>query len=101
MPVENVMEKVVRDVLLKHKDELHLPCTCAHCLDDIMALALNQLPPRYIVNNELSPYVRASHVADHQGATNILLTVTKAAGIVSANPRCEWNKTNDLNKNKF
>ena len=53
-----------------------------------MAIALNQLPARYIVDEKHSPYIRASHETDRQGATNILLTVTQAASIVSKKPRC-------------
>lgn len=89
MPVYNVMEEVVLGVLQQYENELHLTCHCDRCKDDIMAIALNQLPPRYIVNDKLSPVIRAEHVADRQGATNILSTVAKAARLVSANPRCE------------
>ncbi|MFC5604100.1 late competence development ComFB family protein [Sporosarcina koreensis] len=89
MPVYNVMEEVVLGVLQQYENELHLTCHCDRCKDDIMAIALNQLQPRYIVNDKLSPVIRAEHVADRQGATNILSTVVKAARIVSANPRCE------------
>ncbi|WP_432357470.1 late competence development ComFB family protein [Sporosarcina sp. UB5] len=89
MPVYNVMEEVVQGVLQQYEKELHLNCNCKRCKDDIMAIALNEIKPRYIVNSDLSPYIRATHVADHQGATNILSTVVKAARIVSANPRCE------------
>lgn len=88
MAIKNVMEDVVRDVLLKYGAELHLTCRCERCFDDIMALSLNQLPPRYIVNSELSPYVRAAHEADRQGATTILSAVAHAASRVAKSPRC-------------
>ena len=88
MAIKNVMEDVVRDVLMKYETQLHLTCRCERCLDDIMAVALNQLPARYIVNSELSPYVRAAHETDRQGATTILSVVAQAAGRVSASPRC-------------
>ena len=88
MAIHNVMEEVVRDVLFTHKSQLHLTCACERCLDDIMAIALNLLPARYIVNKKYSPYIRASHETDRQGATNILRTVTQAASIVSKSPRC-------------
>jgi len=88
MTVYNVMEKVVYDVVMKYKDELHLPCTCERCLDDVMAIALNELPPRYIANDDHSPYIRASHEADRQGATNILTKVAQGAALVSKGPRC-------------
>ena len=89
MTLYNVMEEVVRDVLMQYKDQLHMTCQCEQCLNDIMAIALNELPPRYIANEQYGPYVRAAHVADRQGATNIILIVTKAATFVSGKPRCK------------
>lgn len=88
MAIHNVMENVVHDVLFKYKSQLHLTCSCDRCLDDIMAIALNQLPCRYIVDEKYSPYIRASHEMDRQGVTNILLVVTQAAAIVSKKTRC-------------
>lgn len=88
MALYNVMEEVVRDVLMQYKDQLQLTCLCERCFNDIMAIALNELPPRYITNEEYGPYVKAAHVADRQGATNIILIVTKAAKLVSSSPRC-------------
>ncbi|KXH84027.1 late competence development ComFB family protein [Sporosarcina sp. HYO08] len=64
MAIKNVMEIIVRDVLLGNKQELKLTCSCNRCLDDIMAHALNHLPPRYIVNPDHQPYVRVMHEAD-------------------------------------
>ncbi|WP_336822019.1 late competence development ComFB family protein [Sporosarcina sp. USHLN248] len=92
MGVHNVMEDVVREALNQNRASLHLTCDCHRCIDDIMAIALNQLPPQYIANEMHSPYVRASHQADRQGATNILSTVAKAAHIVSESPRCQTTK---------
>lgn len=89
MTIHNVMEEIVGEVLIKHKGDLQLTCECDRCLDDIKAIALNNLPPRYIVQMEHRPYVRAPHTADRQGVTNIMLIVTKAAGIVSQRPRCQ------------
>lgn len=88
MVLHNVMEDVIRDALLTYKDQLHLTCSCERCLNDIMAIALNNSSARYIVDEKYSPYVRASHEADRQGATNILSTVAKAAAVVSKDPRC-------------
>lgn len=89
MPVYNVMEEVVHDVLQQYEKDLHLTCNCDRCKDDIMAIALNEIKPHYIVNSKHSPYIRAAHVTDRQSATNILSTVAKAARLVSASPRCE------------
>lgn len=92
MPIYNVMEEVMHDVLHQYKKELQLTCDCERCHDDIMAIALNQVKPHYIVNEQHKPYIRAGHVTDRQGVTNILSTVVKAARIVSESPRCEKAK---------
>jgi len=89
MPGYNVMEEVVSAVLQQHEKQLQLKCNCDRCKDDIMAIALNDLKPQYIVDEKHSPYIRAAHVTDWQGATNILSTVVKAATLVSESPRCE------------
>jgi competence protein ComFB len=96
MALYNVMEEVVRDVLKQYIDKMQLTCRCERCINDIMAIALNELPPRYIANEEYGPYVRAAHVADRQGATNIILIVTKAAAIVSNSPRCPTMNSSTL-----
>lgn len=45
MALYNVMEEIVRDVLMQYKDKMQLTCQCERCFTDIMAIALNELPP--------------------------------------------------------
>lgn len=88
MSVVNVMEKVVKDVLMQYKDELHLTCKCDRCMNDVLAITLNKLPPRYIVNEEHSPYIRALHEADKHGSMQILMAVARSSTLVAESPRC-------------
>ena len=92
MAIKNVMETVVRDVLFVNLDKLHLTCSCEQCLDDIMANALNNLSPRYIVNEEHQPYVRAMHETDRESAIEILRVVTQSATVVAKSPHCDKQK---------
>ena len=94
MNVKNIMEIVVWDVISKYKNELHMPCTCDHCLNDVLAMTLNHVKPQYVVHESNSAYIRAVHEADRQGATAILTKVAWAAGVVGQNPRCD-NMKND------
>ena len=89
MKVQNVMEIVVKDVIEKYKKERNKSCTCDHCMNDVLAMTLNNLSPQYIVDEANSAYIRAIHQADRQGATAILTKVAWAAGVVAENPRCE------------
>lgn len=88
MVVYNVMEDVIKDVITQYREQLKLTCRCPVCLDDIQAIALNEIKPRYITKNEYGPVVRAAHETDRQEVTSILATVLRAASIVSASPRC-------------
>ncbi|PID04997.1 MULTISPECIES: late competence development ComFB family protein [unclassified Sporosarcina] len=89
MKVHNIMEVVVRDVISKYKNELHLPCTCERCLNDVLAMTLNHVTPQYVVDEANSAYIRAVHEADRQGATAVLTKVAWAAGVVGQSPRCD------------
>lgn len=93
MTIHNIMEEIVYEVLDHHKERLNLACDCQQCLDDIMAIALNDLRPRYVAKSEKRPYARAPHLADRQGSTKVLATVTRAVEIVSKNPRCKDKQT--------
>ena len=82
------MEDIVRNVLSENIKQLDLPCKCELCQEDIIAHALNKLPPHYIVNQDRSPYIRAIYTADRQGATKILSSVIQSAEVVGKNRRC-------------
>lgn len=89
MTVHNIMEELVRDVLVRYQKQFQLSCECARCLDDIRAIALNNLDPHYVTLEAHVPYAKVPHLTDRQGVTIILAQVTKAAVIVSENPRCK------------
>lgn len=91
MHMRNVMEVVVRanlEEILQHKEKYGAKgvCTCERCLLDIMALALNKLPPRYVVCDQGEAYVRTSAL-DQQFKVDTLFAVLNAVQTVQANPR--------------
>lgn len=91
MQMRNAMEIVVRVNLaeiLQHKEKYGVEsvCTCERCQLDIMALALNKLPPRYVVCDRGEAYVRTSSL-DQQFKVDILFAVLNAMQVVQANPR--------------
>ena len=88
LEVMNVMEIVVMEKLSADIDALNMSCTCDRCLADVLAISLNQLPPKYIVNSAFEPIIRASQEADQHEATRVLAVVSYAAKIVSDAPRC-------------
>lgn len=48
--LKNISETIVREALQDFLRHATLPCTCPRCQADILALALNRLPPRYAVS---------------------------------------------------
>lgn len=86
MPVlQNLMEKIVSDAveeLLVGKDM----CKCEQCRLDIAALALNDLPPRYVVTPKGASYARAD-LLEIQKYVDVIGAITKAIKLVQEHPR--------------
>lgn len=61
-------------------------CACDRCKMDILAIVLNNLPPKYVVTDEGEVYSRAG-MFDQQHQTDILAQIVKAVSIVSRNPK--------------
>ena len=83
----NLMEELVADKL----DEYILDagvCTCERCRADIMALALNKLPPRYIVSISGDVYSRFDAVKT-QFQADVIITVLNAIEVIKSRPRHE------------
>lgn len=79
---EIFVEQVLKEQLEKRKDV----CCCEICQGDIMAYALNHLPPKYVNTDKGGVYVRTGFL-DSQLSTDILVEVSKAIEHISKNPR--------------
>lgn len=63
-------------------------CKCENCYNDVIALALNHLPPKYVASTEGELYARIGELnADKE--FYILLEIAKAIEMVAKNPRHE------------
>lgn len=47
----NIMEAVVKSAIEKATKQFDM-CTCAHCMADVMALTLTNLPAKYVVTDQ-------------------------------------------------
>ncbi len=83
----NAMELIMKDLLNEYKERLQLNCTCSTCLDDILALSLNKITPRYVTNSDKVMYIKAEFI-DKQEMTSLLVKLAECAKIVSDNPMC-------------
>jgi competence protein ComFB len=83
--IKNYMEDVVADMLDNVLKEIH-SCTCEKCKYDITAIALNSLPPKYVVTRKGQLYTKLSAL-QQQFDVDLIAAITKAAVIVNRNPR--------------
>ena len=85
MEIKNHMENLVWEnldsVLASHPKA----CKCEKCRYDIAALALNFLPPRYVVTERGQTYARIKSL-EQQFNVDIVTAITHAIQIVNARP---------------
>lgn len=83
----NVMQDMVKNAVDSYlQSQTKSVCSCDVCRLDMMAFALNQLPPRYVVTREGEVFSKAKYL-ENQHRTDILSVVVRAASLVSGNPR--------------
>jgi competence protein ComFB len=80
--LEPVVFQIFKDEFLKNTI---LACSCERCQLDIIALALNRLPARYVVTDQGNVYVKALY-AERQLTSDVIRELSKAALIVQEKP---------------
>lgn len=83
---KNYMEEVVDTTLeeiLSRRDDV---CKCERCRMDIKALALNHLPPKYVVTDKGYVYTKVNEL-ESQFKADVTVAVTNAMKVVRKNPR--------------
>ena len=83
---ENAVRQMFPDVLKDYRKKNPDICTCDLCRDDIMALALNQLPPHYVASEEGTIFTKVSF-DQIGGRAQVVAAIAKAIEQVSRNPR--------------
>jgi competence protein ComFB len=84
MPV-NIVEEIVIEQVKKAIAEMG-GCGCDICVSDASALALNEIPPRYVTTRK-GALLESIDSTSYENSTEILVSVTKAVMKVMANPR--------------
>lgn len=64
-------------------------CFCERCLTDSLSLALNNLPPRYVVSEEGEVFARTVMELDYQFQATVNSELIKALLQVGAHPHHE------------
>lgn len=83
--LKNYMEELVMnktDELLK----LMNMCSCEKCRLDIVAIALNELPTKYVVSDMGELYTKLNEL-EQQFEIDVETAIVKAAVLVSKNPK--------------
>lgn len=82
--MEDLVWQRLDEVMARHKN----CCTCENCRYDVAALALNFLPPRYIVTSKGETYTRV-RALEQQFNVDIVTAISHAIQIVSSKPHHE------------
>lgn len=85
--IKNYMEEIVYNQMKDVLGDFNV-CTCEKCLMDIAAIALNDLPPKYIVTEKGELYSKINSLKQ-QFEVDVVAAITKAAVLVKRRPRHE------------
>jgi competence protein ComFB len=83
--LKNYVEELVSNTLDKLSKEGDF-CTCPRCRLDIMAYALNHIPPKYAVTQLGEVYTKISYL-EQQLEVDVTIALVEAIKIVSKNLR--------------
>jgi len=86
MRPHNIMESIVEQLFEEFKKSYSLACSCNECQSNILAITLNQLPPRYVSTSKGEILIKALYL-DTQLKQDIIRELTHAAIKVAENPR--------------
>jgi competence protein ComFB len=81
----NIAEILAREKLGLVMERMKV-CTCKTCVNDVLALALNSLPTKYVTTDSGKQYFQLD-IYKKQYETDILAALTKACVRVKASPR--------------
>ncbi|WP_343216140.1 late competence development ComFB family protein [Clostridium mobile] len=84
--IKNYMEAMVENLLPSTLNKYSDICKCEKCVDDIKAIALNNLKPLYVVTEKGNIFVKTNEL-NIQFKADVLGALTRAIEIVSENPK--------------
>ncbi len=85
MKIKNYMEDVVEHMIDPVLEKV-THCDCKKCKMDIAAMALNDLPPRYVVTEKGEVYLKVNELMQ-QFEVDVTAAIIKAAVMVDKNPK--------------
>lgn len=82
---KNIMEDIVENKMNQMQPTLGC-CTCERCRSDIVAYALNQLPPKYVATAKGEAYSKV-YTLSVQHDADVMAAITQGAKLVEKHPR--------------
>lgn len=82
---QQLLEEIVMSKIVDGHDISGF-CFCPRCWADVLSLALNNLPPRYVVTGEGEVYARVKMELDHGYKARVYAEVMKALLKVGDHP---------------
>lgn len=86
MELHNYMEDLVLEILENLLSEKKDVCNCKKCRSDVTAIALNKLPPKYVVTEKGRVYAKLAQL-QLQLRIDIVKELTKAIELVKSKPK--------------
>lgn len=80
----NVVEIIARENVLNMMDRMEM-CTCSKCICDVLALALNSLPTKYVTSDAGKQYIQLASYKK-QFETDVEIALMKACMTVKDAP---------------
>lgn len=90
LKLKNYMEDIVNKKVDSVLNIMNI-CKCEKCRLDIMAIALNDLPPKYVVTDTGALYTKVREL-EQQFEVDVETAIVKAAVFVSRNPKHDQEK---------
>lgn len=85
MQLRNYMEDLVWQRLDEVLESNPRFCKCEHCRYDVASIALNSLPPKYVVTDQGEAYAKVKSL-EQQFTVDVIAAIVKGIQIVSAKP---------------
>ena len=82
--VINVVETIAKENVVEMMDRMEM-CTCSKCICDVLAIALNTLPTKYVTSDAGKQYIQLE-TYKKQFETDVGIALMRASLIVKGSP---------------
>lgn len=84
--LKNYMEAIVDDIIGDILEKEELDCKCEHCIEDIKAIALNNLKPMYVATEKGILYSKLREM-NYQFKADVVKEIMNGIEKIRQNPR--------------